>query len=1198
MNPYGYTANPVPCVPNRIWGTCGPIDIVSGLGVSASPTTDYSKIVFSLKIPIVQNVPSNTYGVNGSLAISSTNHNLYWKEAGAWRTFTGGGGGGGGNQVVSWGTIQGSLSSQSDLQSALNAKENSLPLGASNQYLRGDKTLGTLSSSVVPEGSNLYWTQTRFDQAFSLKTTANLAESGNLYFTTARAQAAISGAASTVVSSNLTINRALMSDAAGKIVVSPVTSVELGYVSGVTSSIQAQLNSLQAQITAGGGGGGGGTGAYVPLAGGNMTGGLSITTALGSNQLPLTIVQNDTTNNPFGVSITQKGTKPALAIFQQGITTRSDSTGGGVLMDFTAAGDGVGLNIYTNRGASSNSLGSALKVVAANALYDSPIVYIKSAATSGAAANLRLERPGPDIEFYDSAYNTSSDSNGKFEIDAYNNLIRVNSRNATNSAFETIMDWGRLATEGPITIRSLNADSTNTIRNSATFQWKNNYWTGSGTASAFIKAQLISTDGTLPSGNSYLQFRGLGDTEILGLYYRGGLRVAEYMAIKEVDSSIATIPGYGKLYVNSGDKKLHFVASDGKEYPVLLGDPISGPTSTPGTVTPPPSTGTGTPPSPTSSFQDGPSQFSADGTTLTGLDVFQAGSDTVGVSGGTINMSISGGGETSVRKDLTGAKVRVARFRVNIDSAATISGEHTLFHAWRNPGTYTDFVQVRIVPSGTGFVFQLRAPDSTGFNLMKQSNVRYAKNTNLDVELYVGDRYFLLKVNGKDTVEWYNSGAGGLFDNTNKYLDAVVIGKFYSANFSGSLKIDNIDLLQDFVYPTAPATEAAKIADAWDGYKKRYVRSDGAVVRWRPEGQDGNYAAWSDVVSESQAYGLMLAVQNGDQTTFDLIETWTRTHLDRSNNSMSQGNLMGWHWDDVNNVMYDWNYATDGDIDRAVALIWAGQRWGNAGAINYHTRATAIINDLKAANLRSWGADTKKYFTTDSFQSASNPWENNASYVSVGAFQVIRDFTGDSTWDNAILGAYDLFTRATTATLTNPATGRTEAGKLPPDWNGINASTGAITTIGNRQTSFGYDGFRVIPRVRWDLDWNSRAAATTYLTSLKTFYNNEWNTNGKIVAEYDHDGTVRRNAQGSVVGNYEKSMMTFNAYWVLTTGDPGNATAAAIYSSKLSNLYKQSPAGGFYKDGPGVDNSPSYFSDSWMIINMMMKNNLWKKSFP
>jgi fructose-specific component phosphotransferase system IIB-like protein len=62
-------------------------------------------------------------------------------------------------------------------------------------------------------------------------------------------QATIIGAATTITNSNLTVSRAVVSDASGKIDISPTTSTEIGFVSGVTSAIQTQLNGKQATIT-------------------------------------------------------------------------------------------------------------------------------------------------------------------------------------------------------------------------------------------------------------------------------------------------------------------------------------------------------------------------------------------------------------------------------------------------------------------------------------------------------------------------------------------------------------------------------------------------------------------------------------------------------------------------------------------------------------------------------------------------------------------------------------------------------------------------------------------------------------------------------------------------------------------------------------------------------------------------------------
>lgn len=61
------------------------------------------------------------------------------------------------------------------------------------------------------------------------------------------------GAVSTIKDTNLTANRALISNSDGKVAVSAVTSTELGYLDGVTSNVQTQLNAkLQTIVTAAG----------------------------------------------------------------------------------------------------------------------------------------------------------------------------------------------------------------------------------------------------------------------------------------------------------------------------------------------------------------------------------------------------------------------------------------------------------------------------------------------------------------------------------------------------------------------------------------------------------------------------------------------------------------------------------------------------------------------------------------------------------------------------------------------------------------------------------------------------------------------------------------------------------------------------------------------------------------------------------
>lgn len=58
--------------------------------------------------------------------------------------------------------------------------------------------------------------------------------------------ALFTGAVASITTSKLALNRALVSNGSGNVAVSTVTAAELGYLGGVTSPIQAQLNSIAA----------------------------------------------------------------------------------------------------------------------------------------------------------------------------------------------------------------------------------------------------------------------------------------------------------------------------------------------------------------------------------------------------------------------------------------------------------------------------------------------------------------------------------------------------------------------------------------------------------------------------------------------------------------------------------------------------------------------------------------------------------------------------------------------------------------------------------------------------------------------------------------------------------------------------------------------------------------------------------------
>lgn len=122
---------------------------------------------------------------------------------------------------------------------------------------------------VTSPNSNTMVFMNKWDSSTTPLPSASISQSGivqlsNDPFATSTSTAPTSAALNQVFelakrTANLTINRAMISSSAGDLVVSPVTSQELSYLSGVTSSVQTQLNAKQKKITYGTGNPSGGS---------------------------------------------------------------------------------------------------------------------------------------------------------------------------------------------------------------------------------------------------------------------------------------------------------------------------------------------------------------------------------------------------------------------------------------------------------------------------------------------------------------------------------------------------------------------------------------------------------------------------------------------------------------------------------------------------------------------------------------------------------------------------------------------------------------------------------------------------------------------------------------------------------------------------------------------------------------------------
>lgn len=126
--------------------------------------------------------------------------------------------------------------------------------GTLEDYLRRDGTAAMLADLILSSA----------DQSAS----SNLAAVSKGYLVTVAAtkQDVITGAATTILSVNLSANKAVITDANGKVAASAASAAEVAQLVGVTSPIQAQIDSKQANL------------GYVPVnkAGDSMNGNLSM----------------------------------------------------------------------------------------------------------------------------------------------------------------------------------------------------------------------------------------------------------------------------------------------------------------------------------------------------------------------------------------------------------------------------------------------------------------------------------------------------------------------------------------------------------------------------------------------------------------------------------------------------------------------------------------------------------------------------------------------------------------------------------------------------------------------------------------------------------------------------------------------------------------------------------------------------------
>ncbi len=370
--------------------------------------------------------------------------------------------------------------------------------------------------------------------------------------------------------------------------------------------------------------------------------------------------------------------------------------------------------------------------------------------------------------------------------------------------------------------------------------------------------------------------------------------------------------------------------------------------------------------------------------------------------------------------------------------------------------------------------------------------------------------------------------------------------------------------------PLMTPPSPAFLRDSWDAYRRRFVQADGRVIDWEGQGRS---------TSEGQAYAMLRSVLIDDPKTFKLTLDWAENNLRRSGSKPDH--LWAWRWgpesilsseipptpSDTAPVtavtitaspkaspeaslkptesppskwgILDENFATDGDIDAATALILASRRWNNPA---YLSLAQAKIRDIWM--LSTIEVQGKRYLLPGPVEAFVKPdrLELNPSYISPAAFRLFAQVDPDHDW---IGMANDSYRQLDAISAISPV-------GLPSDWIAMSRTDlpqmSPIAQPNALISRYSYDAYRVWWRVALDGAWFGAPEADRFLTQYLPVLAKRWQqTNpAQIAAQIDLNGTD--------LVTYDATSHYGMLYAAFRRIDP--RIAQAMYDQKLLPRYK------------------------------------------
>ena len=303
-----------------------------------------------------------------------------------------------------------------------------------------------------------------------------------------------------------------------------------------------------------------------------------------------------------------------------------------------------------------------------------------------------------------------------------------------------------------------------------------------------------------------------------------------------------------------------------------------------------------------------------------------------------------------------------------------------------------------------------------------------------------------------------------------------------------------------------------------------YVTADGRVIRHDQGG---------DIVSEGQAYGMLIAEAAGEPAIARTIWSWTTKHLRRPDG------LFAWHASGTGQIE-DPQSAADADVLLAYAAV--RYRGTDQSALHAGGRAVAgAVLEHEAIKTQDGGTVL-----------VAGPWARSTSpaptvdpsYLMPGIFDDLAGATGDRRWSNAADTAINLMQ------------GLTDDGRrLPSDWAEFAGSklVAAAQPGGGAGVQFGLDAARVPI-------WFGTACQQSARTLAANWWRNLLHANGRT-------GAIALSRTGATI--------TPGSSPLIMLSSAAAATAAGDSASARSLLARANVL---------ASSSPTYYGDAWTAL--------------